>query len=821
MRPRLVLVLVTTALAGGQAGAAEAAVVHAGPLTAVTSEWPWGLELRAPGLRLREHPNPGGGRTGRLGFVTGGRWARATRVIRARRRPGGWEALLATSDPGGARMRVSLTRRAEGQVNLDAVVSNRPQRAVQAFGIAFRARRGERFVGFGERSNAVNQRGRTIENFVSEGPFLDRDYAAVAPTIPRWAVRRTADATYFPMPWLLSTSGYGVLASFDGASRASTSRFRLGTDRDGAWSFETDASMLSLTFLAGPRPADVLRRLTRITGVQPAPAAPWLFGPWFQTGHSNQEPEELEHVRLLRSGDAPVSAVETHMRYMPCGADRGQEAPERARTEAFHRAGLASLTYVREAVCMSYEPVWSEGVAEHAFVHRRDGTPYTFDAFVGSGVVPLAMIDFARPSGSRLHNSLLARAVANGYDGWMEDYGEYVPLDARAADNDGWAGPPLHNYYPVLYHASAARFARRQSRPMVRFVRSGWTGAHRYAPVVWGGDPSTVWGFDGLRSSVTQALTMGLSGIGIWGSDIGGFFTITGDRLSRELLHRWIQFGAVSTVMRTKAQGIVTPKSSRPQIWEPATLPLWRRYGKLHTQLYPYISAAVATYRRSGMPVMRHLSLAYPRDRRAVSTDGQFLFGPDLLTAPVLEPGARTRRVYLPRGSWVDLWRSARYEPRTGGLRLRRSRTLRGGRTVTLPAPLDELPLLVRAGAVLPLLPPDVDTLADYGADPATVRLADRSDRLDLLAFPRGRSAGRLGVRGRWRSALTPGAWTLVLSAPGPRTFRVQAALGGPAPRAIRVGARALPRSRWAWDARAGVLTTTFRARSARLVALR
>jgi alpha-glucosidase (family GH31 glycosyl hydrolase) len=496
------------------------------------------------------------------------------------------------------------------------------------------------------------------------------------------------------------------------------------------------------------------------------------------------------------------------MRYMPCGLDRGQEASERARTAAFHAAGLAALTYMREAVCQSYEPAWSEGVATQAFVRRPDGSPYTFDAFVGSGVTPLAMIDFARPAGSRLHDSLLARAVTNGYDGWMEDYGEYVPPDAQAD----------HNLYPVLYHRSGMRFADRQQRPIVRFVRSGWTGVHPYAQIVWGGDPSTVWGFDGLRSSVTEALTMGLSGIGIWGSDVGGFFTITGPGLTRELLHRWIQFGAVSTVMRTKAQGIVTPKASRPQIWEPQTLPLWRRYAKLHTQLYPYIAAAVAEYRRTGMPVMRHLALAYPRDRRARSTDGQFLFGRDLLAAPVLEPGARTRRVYLPRGAWVDLWRSARYDPRSGGLRLRRARVLRGGRSVRLPAPLSELPLVARAGAVLPLLPPDVDTLAEYGAGGSTVRLADRRGRLDLLAFPRGRSSGALGPRGRWRSRLTAGAWTLVLRAPGPRTFRLQAALPG-SPAAVSVGGRPLRRS--AWSYRRGVLRATFRARNAALRVLR
>jgi sulfoquinovosidase len=811
---RAALLLVAFVLVAA-APAAHAATVRSGALEARMGDRSWGLVVGSGGkVLLREHPHARGGRTGRLGYVAGGRWSRATRVVRARRNASGWSGVLATTDPAGGRLAVKVYRDGAGAIRLRASVLRRAPAEIQLFGIAFVARAGERYLGFGERSNAVNQRGRTIENRVEEGPFLAEDYPAILPTVPAWGIRRAADSSYFPMPWLLSTRGYGVLVD-----NAESSRFRLGSDRRGAWSLEVAAPRLDVRFLAGPRPADVVRRLTARVGRQPRPVAPWVLGPWFQTGHGNEEPDEQEHVRLLRAGDAPVSAVETHMRYMPCGADVGREASEAARAEAFHRSGLAALTYMREAVCSSYEPVFSRGVASGAFLRRADGGPYTFPAFVGSGVTDLAMIDFTSSGGRRLHQGLLARAVAGGFDGWMEDYGEYVPPDATSLTR--MPGRRLHNLYPVQYHRHGQRFARRQERPIARFIRSGWTGVHPYAQIVWGGDPSTVWGFDGLRSSVTQALTMGLSGIGIWGSDVGGFFTLTGDRLTRELLHRWIQFGAVSAVMRTKAQGIATPKAERPQIWEPETLPLWRRYAKLHTQLYPYLSGAVADYRRTGMPVMRHLSLAYPRDRRAIASDDEFLFGPDLLAAPVLGPGARTRRAYLPHGRWIDLWRSARYQERSGGLGLERPRVLRGGRGVRLPAPLDELPLLVRAGAVLPMLPPDVDTLADYGAGGNAVRLADRRGRLDLVAFPAGHSSGRLGERGRWRSSLTRRMWTFSVRAPRPTRFRLQAALPGSRPRSVLLGGRRLPGSSWSWTPGSGVLKARYRARAARLVVRR
>ena len=162
----------------------------------------------------------------------------------------------------------------------------------------------------------------------------------------------------------------------------------------------------------------------------------------------------------------------------------------------------------------------------------------------------------------------------------------------------------------------------------MRFVRSGWTGVHPHAQVVWGGDPTTGWGFDGLRSSVTQALSMGLSGITHWGSDVGGFFTLGDQRLTPELLARWIQFGAVSGVMRTKAEGIGVGAQDRPQIWERPALAVWRRYAKLRTQLYPYLVATDREYRRTGMPLMRHHALMDAADRTATAREDQFGVGP-------------------------------------------------------------------------------------------------------------------------------------------------------------------------------------------------
>src|SRR5688572_9265333 len=240
---------------------------------------------------------------------------------------------------------------------------------------------------------------------------------------------------------------------------------------------------------------------------------------------------------------------------------------------------------------------------------------------------------------------------------------------------------------------------------------------------------------------------------------------------------RWVQFGAVSPVMRMQRNGVAFPEKDRPQVEDDDQIENWRRYAKLHTRLLPYIEAADRVYRRRGLPIMRHLALAFPTDERSLAREDEYLFGPDLLAAPVIEPGATEQDLYLPPGRWVDLWRSVSYREQRGDLRLRRARVLDGRREATVPAPLDELPLMVRAGAVLPLLPADVDTLASYGPGRDAVPLSRRRGRLDLIAFPRGRWRGTFFRGERLRSVVRGGRWTLKIRGKRVRRYRLQAAL--------------------------------------------
>jgi len=809
--PAVLICFLAAAIVLGMVESAQAnqRTVSAGGLRAVVSTQPWHLGLvdRRGRSVLSELDGSGPGPSGTLGFRTGTIWRHATQVLTDRRRGVTYAATLATNDPAGRRIEVRIAPDAAGVIGLSAAVTGPALSAVNATGIAFHAAAGERFLGFGERSNAVDQRGNTVENYVAEGPYKPAENSFIGAFVPPPGFHPRPDATYYPVPWLLSTRGYGALVDNDEASY-----FRLGSDRSDAWSVEAEAASLRMRFFAGPRPADVLRRFSARLGRQPPPAAPWYFGPWFQP-----RGDEDANVAQLRSADAPASVAQTYTHYLPCGDQ--VTASERSRTADFHAAGLAVTTYFNPMICVDYKRVYGRAQALDVLTENPLGEDYEY-RYTGSAQFFVGQVDFSAPGATAFYGELLGEAYADGYDGWMEDFGEYTPLDARSAN--GMTGPQMHNQYPVLYHRAAHEFARRAARPLARFSRSGWTGAARHSQIVWGGDPSTDWGFDGLQSAIRNGLTMGLSGVSLWGSDIGGFFTLTSPPLGAELNKRWIQFGAVSGVMRTQANGF-PGGGARSQILDPDVLPVWRRYAKLRTQLYPYLRAAQERYQRDGMPIMRHLALAYPGDRAAAAREDEFLFGPDMLAAPVFSPGATSRSLYLPRGGWIDLWRSATYREADGSLRLGQARVLDGGRDVSVPAPLEQLPLMVRAGALLPLLPADVDTLTGYGGGEGIVHLRDRRSQLQLLAFPRGRSRASLGVGGVVSSIEKRGRWVLKLDSSQRRTYALQAALGALRDRLrpceLELDGRRLPDSAWSFEPGSRVLRATFSARSGRLVA--
>jgi alpha-glucosidase (family GH31 glycosyl hydrolase) len=813
--------------------------LDAGPLTARVTDEPFAIELvdDADGDVLRTIAAPAAGasdrraRYGPLGFSFDLRqpivsnayfgyyeaaeaetvWFHATRVLAARPSAGRLELDLATSDPLGHRIVLSIESLPQGGVRLESRLDGPLAERASLSGAAFEHADGERYLGFGERSNAADQTGNRVFSWAEEGPFSTGNYEdELNIVLPGYVFPNGPTTTNFPIPWLVSTRGFGVLVD-----QTERSYFNLLSERSDAWLAEVESPRLRLSVFPGPKPSDVVRRYSDYAGRQPKPA-PWIFGPWVQP---TLEKEPLELAKRFRADNVPVSVAQTYTHYLPCGIHRGNEQVERERVAAYHRLGYRITTYFNPHICLTYQPVYDEAAQRGLLVKNQAGQPYVLsNPFTADQQT--SEVDFTHPDGPAFYGRLLDEALAAGYDGWMEDFGEYTPSDSVHAN--GETGRTMHNRYPVEYHCASTRHSR--ARAPAAFIRSGFHGVQPCARVVWGGDPTEDWSCaDGICAAVHQLLSTGLSGIAYQGSDIGGFHAVVNGRTTDELNARWIQVGAISGVMRTQANGysVRYSREDRSQVWHEAVYPIWRRWARLRTRLYPYIAGASAQYQASGMPITRHLSLAFPEDRTAAGRQRELMFGDWLLAAPVLEADARTRRLYLPAGQWVDLWRSVRYVEKDGQLLMGRAKVLAGGREETLPAPIDELPMLARAGALITLAPRDIDTLADDLDAPGVISLGDRSRNRELLAFPRGASEAWFDGDERLVSREGKRSWALEIRGKRTRTWGLAASLTTLKrpfrPCSVSVDGERL--RKWRWLAKEGVLRANVRVRSAKIVA--
>ena len=829
------LILLASACSSGGSTTGSDWTVDAGALKLRVTDSPWNMSFfdQDGSEVLVEHGGTGDGPTGSLALHIGeppagnGQqptlpplrdgepstppardtgWAHAVAVESSRYEGESYVATIATSLPD---RKLELVASPSGDGVIEITVRPQSAEGVQALGIGFLAAQEERFVGFGERSNAVNQAGWALEHYVADGPYYDEaEYTIMGAVLPDWGTRWRPDTTYFPIPWLLSSRGYGVLIDND-----EMSYHRVASETAEAWSLEVETTELRFRVFGGPAPADALRRYTEAVGRQPADYAPWFFGPWLQTESDTQ-------IEEFRAADVPTSLNATYLHYLPCGSQQGREQDQEIRTAANHAMGVAIHTYFNPMICVSYESAFNDAEAQDALIERGDGQTYIYDycSNIGS-CFEVSQFDFAAPNGVAAYEELTDEAIGHGYDGWMEDFGEYTPLDA--VSSSGATGTELHNRYARDYHCGAYEATAEVTKPLARFTRSGWTGSAACTPIVWGGDPTSGWDYDGLQSSIYRALSMGTSGVAIWGSDIGGFFQL-GRALSDELFDRWIAYGGLSVVMRSQKNGVQLPEYERPQPWHEAHQPTWRLYAKLHTQLYPYIQAAAEQYYATGRPIMQHHVLTHPGDARATARDDQYMFGPNILVAPVYTEGADERELYLPEGTWVEWWRSVIYREENGSFAMAPPVVRDGGATLTVSAPLPEIPMFIEAGAVIAMLWPDVFTLSEYGDDPAIVHASDRDDRLHVLAFPRGETSGKFFADGQWSSTEGDGIWSLTLNDGKQRTIHLEASM-----RVLEqpfdvcgasVDGAPLSEDDWSYDESTGVFDATYETGSGTLL---
>ncbi|SKA93665.1 alpha-glucosidase [Caloramator quimbayensis] len=319
--------------------------------------------------------------------------------------------------------------------------------------------------------------------------------------------------------------------------------------------------------------------------------------------------------------------------------------------------GIKFLGYINPYLATDGS-LYKEAAEKGYIVKRNDGSEYVIDA----GEFYVGIVDLTNPDAFNWYKGIIKKYMIDfGISGWMADFGEYLPIDVKLYNNI--SGEKMHNLWPVLW-AKVNREAIEEAgktEEIIFFMRAGYSGCGRYNLITWAGDQNVDWSIDdGLASVIVAALSLGMSGMGIHHSDIGGYTTLFDMKRSKELLLRWTDFAAFTPIMRTH-------EGNRPaDNWQfdsdEETLKHFERMTKIHSMLKPYIKEALIENANYGIPVMRPLFLNYEEDKNLYDLKYEYMLGDDLIVAPVYESSKSSWKAYLPRDKWVHLWSKNEYD---------------------------------------------------------------------------------------------------------------------------------------------------------------
>ena len=523
-----------------------------------------------------------------------------------------------------------------------------------------------------------------------------------------------------PIPWLIGTAGWAMFfhspfGTFDFTGADSTF---LPAGPDAAYP-------LDIFFVASREPATIMSEYARLTGNAELPPL-WSFG-YMQSHRTLGSPEGiLAEAKTFREKKLPCDA----MIYLSTGFCPNGWNTENGAFQWNVRAFPDPPKMLAELHKDNFRAV----------IH----TVILTEKLTGRAQDACDVVKYDETEAGCYWDAH-RKDFAMGVDGWWPDEGD--PLDIASSlvrNRMYWEGPQIDrpNERPFALH------------------RNGYAGMQRYASFLWSGDVYSTW--ETLKTHLPIAVNTGLSGVPYWGTDIGGF--VPTKEFTAELFVRWFQFGAFCTLFRSHGRawklrlpwgwntgdpgpteirnygGAAIPDES--QLHNPQVEIICRKYLELRYRMLPYTYSAVRECTLTGMPVMRSLWLHYPDDPAAVARGDEYLWGRDILVAPVVERGATTRVVYLPRGDWWDFWTGER---------------VTGGREITRAVDLETTPLYVRAGAILPLGP--VKQFTDEKVEgPLSISVYAGGDASFLLYEDDGNSFNYrrgewMGIQMRWNDA--------------------------------------------------------------------
>ena len=536
----------------------------------------------------------------------------------------------------------------------------------------------ESYYGLGDKPGTLNRRNRAFTLWNTDS----------------FAWQESTDPLYKTIPFFIGLNqgtAYGIF--FDNTYR---SNFNFGLESPDFYSFGSEGGEINYYYLAGPGPKKIVQMFAALTGHTQLPPY-WSLG--FQQSRYSYYPEARvrEIAKSFRDKKIPCDAIYLDIDYQkgnaPFTIDRErfptfEQMIKDLAAENFHTVLIVDL-HVKKDPGHGYAP-YDTGIKNDAFVKKADGSLYVGTVWPGESVFP----DFTLTRVRTWWGGLFTDFVNMGVAGFWNDMNEpalfltptkTMPLDNLHRLDDGTTldHRTVHNFYGmenVRATYDGLRILRPNERPFV-LTRAAYAGTQRYA-ATWTGDNISTWNH--IRMSTPLMLNLGMSAYPLVGTDIGGF----AGSPTPELLTRWSELGAFNPIYRDHTGSGTADQE--PWVHGTEYETIRKRYIELRYRLLPYTYTAMEESFRAGIPLMRPIFLEYPQAAEFYGDERNFLFGDDFLVEPVVTEMLDAEEIKFPPGTWYDFWTSTRFTNKD---------------KITLRPKLDELPLYVRSGAIIPLQP--------------------------------------------------------------------------------------------------------------------
>lgn len=546
------------------------------------------------------------------------------------------------------------------------------------------AEEGEHVWGGGEQMSYFDMHGRRFPLWTSE-PGVGRDKTTEITFKADVTGKSGGDYwnTNYPQPTYLSSRHYALHVE---TTAYSAFDFRHGDFHE----VEVWAVPERIEFTARPTFSSLVEALSERFGRQP-PLPEWVYGGAIIGLKDGAK--SFERLEAIMAAGTKVSGLWCEdwvgLRHTSFGArlfwdwkaNEDRYPGLRRRIAELEDRGIRFLGYVNPYLAVDGS-LFPEAEAAGYFATDESGKA----ALVDFGEFDCGVVDFTNPEAAAwFAERVIGQNMLDfGLSGWMADFGEYLPIDVKLAN--GVDAKLMHNAWPTLWAEVNARAvaSRGKTGEALFFMRAGFTGVQKHCPLLWGGDQSVDFSrHDGLVTVISGALSSGLLGNAYHHSDIGGYTSLFGNVRTAELIMRWAEMGAFTPVMRTHEGN--RPRENLQIDQDPQVLAHFARMTNVYVHLVPYLKSLVTEASTRGLPVQRPLFLHFEDDPRTYTIQEAYLYGSDLLVAPVWHSGKTEWSTYLPEGvEWVHVWSG---------------KTFAGGQDVTVPAPFGEPPVFYRSGS--------------------------------------------------------------------------------------------------------------------------